>query len=226
MPKALFVEFEAKAGAEAGITDFLRNALTAAENEPGTRDWYALRFNADHFAIFDTFDGNLDRLKHLAGQTSRSLMVKSMSSLNGIPHISSSELIAAKLPTTEIAPQLALYVPIETRMGQGRDFGEFLLEARNMVDSEPGSLGWYALRMGPNSFAIVDFFADETARQAHLNGAIAKSLEQQVGRYIDAMPEVRLAEVLASKRSGWDAMTSAAQEKHPEQSVRIAPKSA
>ncbi len=224
MPKALFVEIEAKAGAEGEITEFLQGALATAESEPDTRDWYALRFDASHFAVFDTFDGNLGRLKHLAGGIGRSLVVKSMSSLNGLPDITSSELVAAKLPTGDVAPQHALYVPIETRMGQGRDFGEFLVGARSLVEAEHGTIAWYALRSGPNSFAIVDFFAEEAAREAHLQGAVAQGLAQQVGRYLDAMPEIRHAAVLASKRSGWEQVVSAAQQVHPEQAVRIAPK--
>ncbi len=226
MPKALFVEIEAKAGAEAEITQFLHGALATAESEPDTRDWYALRFDDSHFAVFDTFDGNLGRLKHLAGGIGRSLVVKSMSSLNGLPDITSSELVAAKLPTGDAAMRFALHVPIETRMGQGRDFGEFLVGARALVEAEPGTVAWYALRSGPNSFAIVDFFADEAARDAHLQGAVAQGLAQQVGRYLDAMPEIRHASVLASKRSGWDEISSAAQQVHPEQSVRIAPETA
>ena len=224
MPKALFVEIEAKAGAEAEITGFLQGALETAESEPDTRDWYALRFDDSHFAVFDTFDGNLGRLKHLAGGIGRSLVVKSMSSLTGLPDITSAELVAAKLPTGDVAPHHALYVPIETRLGQGRDFGEFLVGARGMVEDEPGTIAWYALRIGPNRFAIVDFFADEAAREAHLQGAVAQGLAQQVGRYLDTMPEIRHAAVLASKRSGWEQVASAAQQMHPEQSVRIAPK--
>ncbi len=223
MPKALFVEIEAKAGAEDEITAFLHGALATAESEPDTRDWYALRFDDSRFAVFDTFDGNLGRLKHLAGGIGRSLVVKSMSSLNGLPDITSSELVAAKLPTGDAPTHHALYVPIETRLGQGRDFGEFLVEARTLVEAERGTLAWYALRSGPNSFAIVDFFADEAAREAHLQGAVAQGLAQQVGRYLDAMPEIRHAHVLASKRSGWEQIASAAQQVHPEQPVRIAP---
>ena len=223
MPKALFVEIEAKTGAEDEITGFLHGALATAENEPDTRDWYALRFDERRFAVFDTFDGNLGRLKHLAGGIGRGLAVRSMSSLAGLPDITSSELVAAKLPTGDAATHHALHVPIETRMGQGRDFGEFLVQARALVEDEPGTIAWYALRSRPNSFAITGFFADEAAREAHLRGAVAQGLAQQVGRYLDAMPEIRPAAVLASKRSGWDEISSAAQQVHPEQSVRIAP---
>ena len=223
MPKALFVEIEAKTGSQEEIAGFLRNALETAENEPHTRDWYALRFDEQHFAIFDTFDGNAGRLKHMAGQIGRNLMFKSFTSLTGLPDFSTFEIVAAKLPNGGAHPMRALYVPIETKLGQGRDFGEFLVGAKAFVDEEAGTLAWYALRLGPNHFAIVDFFADDAGRDAHLQGYVASGLKEQVGRYLDAMPEIRHAEVLASKQSGWDSIASAAQQMHPEQAVRIGP---
>lgn len=223
MPKALFVEIEAKSGSEAETVDFLKAALETANNEPDTRDWYALRFDDRNFAIFDTFDGQLGRLKHMAGEIGRSLVFKSFTSLNGLPDMSSSEIVAAKLSSGAAQAKLALYVPIETRLGQGRDFGEFLVAAKTLADAEAGTLAWYALRIGPNSFAIVDFFGDEAARDAHLQGKIAAGLGEQVGRYLDAMPEIRKAEVLASKQSGWESLASAEKQMHPEQPVRIGP---
>ena len=223
MPKAMFIEIEAKSESQDEIANFLRNAVDAAEHEPDTRDWYALRFDAQHFALFDTFDGHLGRLKHIAGEIGRGLVVKSFTSLSGLPDMSSSEIVAAKLPNGTTQARLALYVPIETRLGQGRDFGEMLVAAKQMADAEPGTIAWYALRSGPNDFAIIDFFADEEGRQAHLNGPIAAALKEQVGRFLDVMPEIRQAEVLASKQSGWEAIVSAAKQMHPEQPVRIGP---
>ena len=223
MPKAMFIEIEAKPGSQDEIAGFLRDAVDAAEQEPATRDWYALRFDDQHFGLFDTFDGHLGRLKHIAGEIGRGLVVRSFTSLSGLPDMSSSEIVAAKLPNGTAQAKLALYVPIETRLGQGRDFGELLVAAKQLADAEPGTIAWYALRIGPNHYAIIDFFADEEARQAHLNGPIAASLKEQVGRYLDVMPEIRRAEVLASKQSGWESVASAAKQMHPEQPVRIGP---
>ncbi len=223
MPKALLVEIEAKPAAAAGIADFLRQALAAAESEPQTRDWYALRFDEQNFAIFDTFDGSLGQLRHLAGSIGRGLVFKSFTSLNGMPDISSAELIAARLPTDTILAKLALCATIETRQGQGRDFGEYLVEAKAMVDLEPGTLAWYAIRTSPNGFGTVAVFADEAARAAHLQGEAAAGMQRLVGRYLDAAPEMRPAEVLACKQSGWVHMVSASEEMHPEQSQRISP---
>ncbi len=223
MPKALLVEIEAKPAAAAGIADFLRDAVRAAEDEPQTRDWYALRFDDLNFAIFDTFEGSLGRLAHLAGSIGRGLLLKSFTSLNGMPGITGAELIAAKLPTATVPATLALQAWIETRQGQGRDFGEYLVEAKSMADLEPGTLAWYALRTQPNGFAIVAAFADEAARTAHLEGEAAAGMRRLVGRYLDAMPELRPAEVLACKQSGWLEMASAAQQVHAEQPERISP---
>ena len=223
MPKALLVEIEAKPDAAEATARFLRDALAAAEGEPQTRDWYALRFDERAFAIFDTFDGSLGRLRHLAGSIGRGLMLRSLTSLNGLPDITSAELIAAKLPTGTVPAALALVATIEARQGQGRDFGEFLVEAKPMADLEAGTLAWYALRINPNGFAVVAAFADEAGRSAHLRGEVATGMERLVGRYLDEVPAMRQAEVLACKQSGWAEMASASQEVHAKQPERISP---
>ena len=223
MPKALLIEIEAKAAAAAEMAQFLRDALGAAENEPQTRDWYALRFDERRFAVFDTFDGNLDRLRHLAGTIGRGLALKSLTSLSSLPDITTAELIAAKLPTGTTPARFAVCAAIETRQGQGRDFGEYLVEAKSMADGEAGTLAWYALRNSPNAFAVVAAFADEGGRTAHLAGEAAAGMERLVGRYLDAAPTFRTADVLACKQSGWLEMASAAQEVHAKQPERISP---
>ncbi|MBE7212479.1 MAG: antibiotic biosynthesis monooxygenase [Gluconacetobacter diazotrophicus] len=223
MPKALFVEMEAKAGAEADIESFLREALDTAEGEPHTRDWYALRFDEHRFAIFDTFEGNLHRLKHLLGGIGRRIVVKTLTELSGLPEMHSYELVAAKLPNGAGKPGAAYFVPFETKLGGGRDFGEVLVSARAIVEEEAAMLAWYALRSGPNSFAVLGFLADDAARDAHISGLFGERIRDTVGPFLEAPPAYRSAWVLGAKHSGWNAMTSAEQQMHPEQPVRVAP---
>lgn len=45
----------------------------------------------------------------------------------------------------------------------------FLRDALPLVQAEPDTLAWFAVQVGPTSFAIVDAFADEARRQAHLD---------------------------------------------------------
>ena len=49
---------------------------------------------------------------------------------------------------------VALYVPLEAKPGKADDVEQFLRDAKGLADEEPGTTAWFALRMGPTSFAI------------------------------------------------------------------------
>jgi len=53
---------------------------------------------------------------------------------------------------------VALYVPLEAKPGKADDVEQFLRDAKGLADEEPGTTAWFALRMGPTSFAIFDAF--------------------------------------------------------------------
>jgi quinol monooxygenase YgiN len=94
--RALYVRIEAKEGKEQEVEDFLRSAREAVMEEEGTVDWYAVKFGARDFAIFDTFGSEKDRLTHLAGKVGRALIANTPTLLNGIPKIEHAEVLACK----------------------------------------------------------------------------------------------------------------------------------
>jgi quinol monooxygenase YgiN len=228
MAKALYVEVEARRAATEEIRTFLEKALTTARGERATRDWYAVRFDEHRFAIFDTFDGQSGRLRHIAGSIGRGLVIKTFTSLHGMPHVSMSDIVAAILPDDRVLPTVGLYGAFETKLGQGRDFGAFLVKAREAANREPRTLAWYALRTGPNSYAVFDAFPDQAALQEHQDGAIVQSLDDPdtIGRYLAAKPVFRQFEIIASKQSGWIDLALAEQKMHAKQGLRIGPKTA
>ncbi|MBA3601506.1 MAG: antibiotic biosynthesis monooxygenase, partial [Acidobacteria bacterium] len=61
---AIFVRLKAKAGKEAELEEFLKSALPLAEDEPETTVWFAVKFDASTFAIFDAFPGEAGRQAH------------------------------------------------------------------------------------------------------------------------------------------------------------------
>ena len=71
---------------------------------------------------------------------------------------------------------LALYLRLEAKPGKEQEVEALLRAARSDVMKEPGTRAWFALRLGPSTFAIFDAFADESGREAHLNGAVAAGL--------------------------------------------------
>ena len=99
--RALFVRIEAKEGKEDEVEDFLRSALDDVMEEEGTIDWYAVKFGARDFAIFDTFGSEKDRLAHLAGKVGRALIANAPTLLSGVPKIEHAEVLAFKEAVAE-----------------------------------------------------------------------------------------------------------------------------
>jgi quinol monooxygenase YgiN len=94
---------------------------------------------------------------------------------------------------------LALYVPIEAKPDKAEEVQTFLREAQTLAEQEPGTAAWFALRMGPTTFAIFDVFPDEESRQAHLNGEIAKALMEHADDLLAKPPQIHQLDVIASK---------------------------
>ena len=96
-------------------------------------------------------------------------------------------------------PQLALYVQLEAKNGKEEEVEKFLRSGLSIVDNEPATISWYALRMGPTTFGIFDTFPDEEGRQAHLNGEVAKALMAKASELLSEPPSIQKIEVLAAK---------------------------
>jgi len=94
--KALWVPLEAKKGKEDEVAEFLTGALPLVEAEPGTRTWYAVRWGASSFGIFDTFDDDDGRQAHLSGKVAEALMAKADELLASPPVIEMVDLLADK----------------------------------------------------------------------------------------------------------------------------------
>ena len=92
-----------------------------------------------------------------------------------------------------------LIVRLEARTGKEEDLAAFLQGAVPLVEDEPETVAWFALRSGVTSFAIVDAFPDEAGRQAHLAGAVASALAEHAGELLAAPPAIEHVDVLAAK---------------------------
>jgi quinol monooxygenase YgiN len=71
---------------------------------------------------------------------------------------------------------LALYVRLEAKPGKEQAVESLLKDVRSIVAEEPGTTAWFALRIGPSTFAIFDAFSDGEGREAHLKGKVAAKL--------------------------------------------------
>jgi quinol monooxygenase YgiN len=91
-----------------------------------------------------------------------------------------------------------LYVPLEAKPEKADEVEAFLRDAQSLAEQEPGTTAWFALRMGPTSFAIFDAFPDDDARQAHLSGPIAEALMAKAGELLATPPSINSMDVIAS----------------------------
>lgn len=95
--------------------------------------------------------------------------------------------------------KLALLARVEAKSGKEQQVADFLKSALPLAEAEPGTIRWYAWRIGPSTFGIFDTFEDEGGRDAHLNGEIAKALMAHADELLAAPPVIDKAELLAVK---------------------------
>ncbi len=95
--------------------------------------------------------------------------------------------------------KVALWVELNAKPGKESDVEQFLRGGLDIVQSEPATVTWYALRLGPSRFGIFDTFADDAGRQAHLNGRVAASLMAKAGELLSEPPKIHRVDVMAAK---------------------------
>ena len=98
--------------------------------------------------------------------------------------------------------KFAIWAYLKAKPGKEGELEEFLRSALPLAQAEPGTTTWYALKLGPSQFGIFDTFADTAAREAHLNGPIAKALMERAEDLLAAPPEIDQVDILAAKAPG------------------------
>jgi quinol monooxygenase YgiN len=94
---------------------------------------------------------------------------------------------------------VALLVRLEAKPGKEADVESFLRGGLALVQEEPATTAWFALRLGPTTFGIFDAFPDEGGRQAHLAGRVAAALMAQASELLAQAPSIERVDVLAAK---------------------------
>lgn len=98
--------------------------------------------------------------------------------------------------------KLAVLVLLNAKPGKEKDVEQFLELAQPLADGEPGTSTWYALKLGPGRFGIFDTFKDDSGRNAHFNGEIAKALFTKAEDLFSSPPQVEKLDILAAKAPG------------------------
>lgn len=94
---------------------------------------------------------------------------------------------------------VGLLVRLEAKPGREGEVASFLEGALPLVEQEPATIAWFALRLGPSTFGIFDVFPDDAGRKAHLSGAVAAALMERAPDLFAEPPAIDEVDVLAAK---------------------------
>ncbi len=94
---------------------------------------------------------------------------------------------------------VGLFVRLEAKPGKEKQVAEFLRQALPLVEAEPHTVDWFAIKMGPSTFAIYDTFVDNAGRQEHLSGKVAAALMAQAPDLLASPPSIEKVDILAAK---------------------------
>lgn len=85
-------------------------------------------------------------------------------------------------------------VPLEAKPDQSEALREFLLTGYSLLsgDQEPETLQWYAVKYDTPTptYAIIDSFAAESGRQAHISGKVAEALVANSDKLLARSPDI------------------------------------
>jgi quinol monooxygenase YgiN len=94
---------------------------------------------------------------------------------------------------------LSFLARLEAKPGKEAEVEALLRSALGLAVEEPGTVHWFALRIGPSTFGIFDTFADEAGRKAHIEGPIAAALMAKAPELFSSAPAIERVDIIASK---------------------------
>jgi quinol monooxygenase YgiN len=95
--------------------------------------------------------------------------------------------------------KFALLVRLEAKPGKEAEVESFLKSGLALVQEEPGTQTWYALKTGAGTYGIFDTFDDEDGRHAHLSGKVAEALMAKADDLFSKPPVIEKVDLLAVK---------------------------
>jgi len=93
----------------------------------------------------------------------------------------------------------ALYVELTAKPGKEAEVEKFLTGALPLVNAEPATTAWFAIKLDNGKYGIFDAFPDDKGRDAHLNGKVAAALMAQASDLFSTAPAIHKIDVLADK---------------------------
>ena len=94
---------------------------------------------------------------------------------------------------------LSVFVRMKAKPGKEKEVEDFLKSGLAIVQQEPGTIAWFAIKTGPGVYGIFDVFENEAGREAHLTGRVAAALFSKAPDLFSEAPTVGKPDVLAAK---------------------------
>ena len=95
--------------------------------------------------------------------------------------------------------KVALLTRLQVKQGKEDEVEEFLRDAKSLVENQSAISTWHALRLNSHTYIILDTFADDEAREAHLSSRVEKELEEKSSGLLSERPTIEKLEVVAVK---------------------------
>lgn len=93
----------------------------------------------------------------------------------------------------------ALFVRLEAKPGKEAAVETFLNSGLGLVNEEPMTITWYALKFSDSTFGIFDTFEGDEGRDAHLNGKVAEALMANAEELLATPPTIEKVDLIAVK---------------------------
>ena len=92
-----------------------------------------------------------------------------------------------------------IFVKLVAKPGKEADVEAFLNSGLALVNDEPLTVTWYAVKFSENTFGIFDTFDGDEGRDAHLTGKVAEALMANAAELLAEMPNIEKTDIIAVK---------------------------
>lgn len=92
-----------------------------------------------------------------------------------------------------------LFVKLIAKPGKEAEVEAFLNSGLALVNDEPLTVTWYAVKFSENTFGIFDTFDGDEGRDAHLNGKVAEALMANAAELLAEPPKIEKIDIIAAK---------------------------
>ncbi|MEJ7849061.1 MAG: antibiotic biosynthesis monooxygenase [Pyrinomonadaceae bacterium] len=92
-----------------------------------------------------------------------------------------------------------LFVKMTAKPGKEADVEAFLNSGLALVNEEPLTATWYAVKFDDSTFGVFDTFDSDEGRDAHLNGKVAAALMASAAELLIEGPTIEKIDIITAK---------------------------